>query len=282
MIKNPFYLFSIGFLLLISSLSYSQAYDYQWLDKYNQSDAVVNLISTPKGYKRLETVNNTFEDWLRHIPVKKGNPPVMLFNGKEKLNQNAHFAVLDVDIGNKDLQQCADAIIRLRGEYLYSNGDYDKIHFNFTSGHKAEFSQWIKGYRPIVLGNRVKWVKTAKTDFSYNNLRAYLDTVFRYAGSFSLSREMKPIHDLALISIGDVFIQGGFPGHAVIVMDMAVSEKTGKKIFILAQSYMPAQEIHILKNLNNIKLNPWYELDFDQVLNTPEWIFNKGDLMRFQ
>lgn len=56
--------------------------------------------------------------------------------------------------------------------------------------------------------------------------------------------------------IGDVFIKGGFPGHAVMVVDIAVDESTQEKVFLLAQSYMPAQEIQILKNPNNSHLSP--------------------------
>ena len=84
------------------------------------------------------------------------------------------------------------------------------------------------------------------------------------------------------IQIGDVFIQKGNPyGHAIIVIDMAKNKKKGNKIFMLAQSYMPAQEIHILKNLNNSDLSPWYDTDFVDELLTPEWTFRKEDLKRF-
>ena len=38
------------------------------------------------------------------------------------------------------------------------------------------------------------------------------------------------------MGIGDVFIEGGFPEHAVIVVDMAINEKTGKKLFLLARA----------------------------------------------
>jgi len=83
------------------------------------------------------------------------------------------------------------------------------------------------------------------------------------------------------MQIGDVFIQGGSPGHCVIVVDMAHDPKTGEKIFILAQSYMPAQDIQILKNPSNAAISPWYSVDFGDVLKTPEWTFTKGDLKRF-
>jgi len=84
------------------------------------------------------------------------------------------------------------------------------------------------------------------------------------------------------MQIGDVFIKGGFPGHAVIVVDMAENLQIRKKIFLLAQSYMPAQDMHILINPNNQHLSPWYELDFNGDLNTPEWIFKKSDLHSFK
>ena len=53
------------------------------------------------------------------------------------------------------------------------------------------------------------------------------------------------------MQIGDVFIKGGFPGHAVVVLDMAENDRTGQRVFLLAQSYMPAQDIHIMKNPTN-------------------------------
>ena len=63
-------------------------------------------------------------------------------------------------------------------------------------------------------------------------------------------RYLKPGVSVPYTSLqpGDVFIKGGSPGHAVIVVDVAIYTQTGKKVFLLAQSYMPAQQIHILVN----------------------------------
>jgi len=80
------------------------------------------------------------------------------------------------------------------------------------------------------------------------------------------------------IKIGDVFIEGGYPGHAVIVVD-AVENEPGEKMFLLAQSYMPAQDIHILRNPNLI-ISPWYKAKNSDRLVTPEWIFDYEDLHR--
>ena len=82
------------------------------------------------------------------------------------------------------------------------------------------------------------------------------------------------------MQIGDIFIQGGYPGHAIIIVDM-IENTHGKKLYLLAQSYMPAQNIHILKNPMNKKLSPWYELVPNQDIYTPEWNFSVEDLKRF-
>ncbi len=85
------------------------------------------------------------------------------------------------------------------------------------------------------------------------------------------------------MQIGDVFIRGGSPGHAVIVLDMAMDSKTGKKLFMMAQSYMPAQDIHVLVNPNKPSISPWYELDGNaKDILTPEWTFSSNELKRFQ
>jgi len=111
--------------------------------------------------------------------------------------------------------------------------------------------------------------------------RKYLEVVFNYAGSASLSKELNVVKNISNIEIGDIFIQGGFPGHAVIVVDMAVSKTSGEKVFLIAQSYMPAQDIQILKNPNDEKLSPWYSSKIVDKLITPEWTFEKKNLKRF-
>lgn len=54
-----------------------------------------------------------------------------------------------------------------------------------------------------------------------------MDIIFAYAGTLSLENELIPV-DLSDMEIGDVFIQGGSPGHAVVVVDIAVNESTAK------------------------------------------------------
>jgi len=274
-------LFLLFYLLSLAVQVHAQPNPYPWLESYSPKEAIVNRIPAPSGYERVESASGSFAYWLRHLPLKKGSPPVRLYDGRLKSNQSAHFAVIDIDVSTRDLQQCADAVIRLRAEYLYSKGDYGAIHFNFTSGHRADFARWIEGYRPVVKGNSVRWIRSARRDASYRSFRKYLDKVFEFAGTFSLARELAPVSDVGDMRIGDVFIQGGFPGHAAIVVDMVVHKESGKRLFVLAQSYMPAQDIYIPRNPLEPALDPWYRLDFGDELKTPEWTFKRGDLKRF-
>lgn len=242
-----------------------------------------NRIAPPGGYVREDCNGGSFAAYFRKLPLLPKGSKVLLYNGKEKRNQAAAFAVIDMEIGNRDLQQCADAVIRLRAEYLWSQKRYGEIKFNFTSGFQAEYKTWAEGHRIRVSGNQVTWYAAGDADYSYKTFRSYLNLVFTYAGTASLAKELISV-PYASLTNGDVFIKGGFPGHAVMVMDVAVNPETGEKVFLLAQSYMPAQQIHILVNPNDSHLSPWYKLSTSDggKLTTPEWIFEKKDLKRFK
>lgn len=237
-------------------------------------------IKSPSGFERVVAAPGSFAAYLRKITLKPAGAGVFLFNGLPKVNQ-VHVAVMDIDVGNRDLQQCADAVMRLRADYLFAQKRYTDIHFNFTNGFNCSYSKWREGYRVKVSGNQVSWYKKGAVDGTYKTFRSYLDMVYSYAGTLSLEKELKPVKYNEM-NIGDVLIRGGSPGHAVIVVDMAQNPKTGEKLFLLAQSYMPAQDIHILQNPNDPKLSPWYSTNSNgEAVLTPEWDFVKGNLRRF-
>ncbi len=233
----------------------------------------------PEGFERVEVREGSYAEYLRNLPLKPHGSVVHYFDGNEK-GRDVYDAVIDVDVGERDLQQCADAVMRLRAEYLYGKGLYDKIHFNFTNGFRADYAKWMNGNRIVVKGNNTYWVKTAIYSKDYNVFRQYMDMVFAYAGTLSLSNEMDKVNTSDM-EIGDIFIKGASPGHCVIIVDMAINNATGEKIFMIAQGYMPAQDIQVLKNYNSSEISPWYSSDFGEVLETPEWTFYKDQLMRF-
>lgn len=234
----------------------------------------------PDGFVRPDADSTTFGFYLRSLPLKPGGEKVKLFDGREKSPDNVYCAVVDLPIGFKNLHQCADAVIRLRAEYLWQQKKFSDIHFNFTSGFRADYSKWMSGKRISVDGNNCSWIARSAASNTHDDLWNYLEIVFMYAGTLSLNKELNTVNwdDMRP---GDVLIQGGSPGHAVIVVDMIVNEATGEKRFLLAQSYMPAQEIQILINPSNSEISPWYSLDCSNDIHTPEWDFKKADLKRF-
>ena len=235
----------------------------------------------PDGFQRVKADSTSFGYYLRKLPLKPAGSKVKYYNGNEKDGEGVYDAVVDLPIGNKDLHQCADAVMRLRAEYLYSQKQYDKIHFNFTNGFRCDYSEWIKGKRVAVNGNNVSWKQSALPSNTRTDFWNYLEMVFSYAGSLSLSKELVSVA-VNNIQPGDVFIHGGSPGHAEIVLDVAMHPKNGKRLFMLAQSYMPAQETQILINPNDKKISPWYSVDFGEILETPEYRFERTELKRFK
>jgi hypothetical protein len=229
----------------------------------------------PPGFERKPVDDSSFAGYLRNLPLKPAGTQVKYYNGLVKYN-DVYDAVVEMEISNKDLQQCADAVMRLRGEYLYTIKAYDKISFKLTNGFAVNYAEWMKGNRVVVDGNKTYWRKKTEPSNTYQDFRKYMDFVFTYAGTLSLSKELHP-QNIKDIAIGDVFIVGGSPGHAVIVVDVA--EGPSGKMFMLAQSYMPAQETQILKNPNNASISPWYSADLEGTLDTPEWKFDTGELM---
>jgi hypothetical protein len=244
---------------------------------FGQGTTLASRFKPPPGTQRISLDSLGFGHYLRHLPLKPNGSPVLLHNGLPKRRQGVHAAVIDMSLGPRDLQQCADAVMRLRAEFLFATGRQDEIAFRLTNGFKVEWKRWRQGERVIVNGNQCRWAAGAEPDESHRALLTYLDLVFTYAGTLSLSRELADAQ-VKPIEPGDVFILGGSPGHAMLVMDVARSADS-RAYFLLAQSYMPAQEIHVVVNPNTA-LGAWYSLDGD-ALRTPEWTFAWSDRRRW-
>ena len=239
------------------------------------------IINIPPPYGFTKCESDAYGTYLRNLPLKPAGSLVKLHNGSVKGYQDGAHAIIDMEIGISDLQQCADAVMRLRAEYLWHSKQYDKIHFNFTNGMRVDYSKWAQGYRIKVSGNNTSWYKATGEDYSYDTFRKYMDQIFMYAGTASLSKELVPV-SVDDLQIGDIFIVGGHPGHAMVIVDMA-KDKLGNKAIMVAQSYMPAQDIHIVTNLNDKRISPWYIIKKDtKAVSFPEYYFKINQIGRFK
>jgi len=244
---------------------------------HTDGKTLAERIAPPQGYGRVACRKGSFGQFLRDYPLKKHGSPVLLYDGGEKGNQGAHVAVFKLPIEKEDLQQCADSVMRMYAEYFWKTGQKERICFHFVDGFLADYIRWRDGGR-IQPGNPTVWVQSASYDDSYRNFKKFMRMVFAYAGTLSMEEEAKPV-SLKKIKAGDIFIKGASPGHVVMVVDVCKNEE-GKKAFLLAQGYMPAQEFHLLKNPLHKEDLWYYENEINYPLQTPEYSFAKGSLRR--
>lgn len=231
-------------------------------------------ISLPEGYQREQS---DFAHFLQNYPLKKNGSSILLYNGKKKFNQSSQIAVFKLPLENENLQQCADSVMRVYAEYYWHTKQYDKIQFHLSDGFLLSYNKWREGNRVVIKNDHASYVKSASYDDSYECFKKYLRIVFAYSGSASMVSESTLIAPDE-IKVGDVFLKGGSPGHVVMIVDVCTN-KEGKKAFLLAQGYMPAQEFHLLKNPSHD--DPWYyEDEIKYPFETPDYTFEEGSLRR--
>ncbi|OCX54627.1 hypothetical protein BEL04_10380 [Mucilaginibacter sp. PPCGB 2223] len=214
-------------------------------------DTIITRFTVPAGYIRQSSEPGSFGSYLQNLPLKPAGAHTYTYTGAIANTDPYTAAVVDISVGHEDLQQCADAVMRLRGEYLYRQKRYTEIAFHFVSGFNCDYIHYADGYRY----HNDKWVLKARKDYSYPTFMNYMQLVFAYAGTLSLDKELKKVSSADDLKAGDIFIHGGSPGHCFVVMDVA-ENATHQKVFLLAQSFMPAQDIQVLKYTS-----PWFSLD---------------------
>ena len=225
--------------------------------------------------------NDEYSIFLREFPLKNNNV-VKYHNGENKYNNNIWAAVFDYDIGTGNLHQCADAVIFMRAQYLYTKGLFDKLQYTFVSGFKAKYLDYLSHYYKVD-GNKVSLVlRNKKLKEKPETFKKWLKEVWMYSNTWSIENFDSYRVSIMDIRPGDFFIRSNPPpgvGHAVKVVDV-VSDSNGFKKVMLSQSYMPAQENHILINPRDDQV--WYEIGSStKVIQTPEFTFHSNELRRF-
>ena len=191
---------------------------------------------------------------MRRQPLYPDGAVVCSYRGSS-LGLGHAAAVYELSVGREGYQQCADSIIRLWSEYFFATGQTERIAFSLTNGYQTDYESWRSGKRVLAFGNVAWSMKLAGYDESVQQFHNYLMTVMRYAGTRSLEAESEPV-SVQDARAGDILVNGGTPGHAVVIVDEAINA-AGERCFLLAQGYMPAQSCHILTGAEDAQ-NPWY------------------------
>ena len=283
---------AIIFMLLITVVSYSCTDGYLKNGLSQKAETPINKpknfkhigeVPPPAGYGRVDFNQNSFATWLREFPLRE-NDTVYFYYGYPKTNQTWQYKVLDISTGNKDLQQCADAVMRLRAEYLFSRKAYNEINFLTSQGKELSFLNYVNGRR--CNANQYAAVNdqsnNERASISHGCLMGFLENVFTYCGTYSLRLMGKPMMDYKAIAPGDYIVRAGSPGHAMMVADVVENKQMGKKMFMLLQGYMPAQDMHIVRNLSNETISPWYEMGNNEWINTPGYNFKVDELYKWK
>lgn len=223
-------------------------------------NTIKERFSPPEGYEWIDEQPESFGYFLENFTLKPYKSLILKYDGTPISTQHLHEAVFDIDTGDQDLQQCADAVIRLRAEYLFKTKKYNEIKFHFTNGDLVTWNDYKNGIRAFVNGNSVSFRKTNPFDDSYQNFRNYLNLIFNYAGTISLNKETTPVIKNTDLKTGDLLITPGSPGHVVFISG-ACKNKKGERLYLLGEGFTPAQSIHLLSNPFDKNVSPWYNLD---------------------
>ena len=245
-----------------------------------EGTTVKTRIKVPKGFKRTKYPKGSFQSYLRNYKLKPYGSKVINYDGTPYFYQQGHVGVLTMPVPKNGLQQCADALIRLRAEYLWNSNKKNKIGFQFTSGHYVSWAKYAAGIRPKIKGNKVSFSKTAAVNHNKQNFYKYLNLINMYAGTLSLYTELPKIKDKN-IQLGDMLVNPGTPGHIVIIMDEIINSK-GEKLYLLAQGNTPSQTMHLLKNVMDTSISPWIKLKNNTTVDIPAYTFDNAKFIRFK
>lgn len=245
---------------------------YPWGPAASADRLSTRFASPPAGFTRVTLAPDSFGAFLRGLPLQPAGSPVLDYAGRPLYSGGHHpdiVAVADLDIGKKDLQHCADVIIRLDAEWRYGRGKRD-MAYKSVSGDTLSYRAYQGGGRAVVDHGRLSMKPLARSRADDHGLfREYLDVVFAWAGTASLERDASKVA-IADIRPGDFFVMSGRPfGHAVLVLDVAKDDK-GRVALLLGQSYMPAQSFQVLKPSGQSAA--WFVVaPGDLFVDTPFW-----------
>lgn len=223
-----------------------------------RADTVADAFPPPDESARVSA--NDWGEYVRHLPLKPAGARVHTYDGQ--VVEMPAARVVDLPLGKRDLQQCADSALRLRATFLRASGVSPAFHY--TSGWLSRWESWAAGTRPVVRGNTVATREVGRRDASDAAFDAWLDDLFTYAGTRSLVSDTVPVTEPLP---GDLVMFPGSPGHAVVLLDVATQRtQSGRTTWVLAgQGYMPAMEFHVVRGPEA----SWYRVEGEWLATEP-------------
>ena len=213
-------------------------------------------ISNPWNARRIGDDNYT--QFLRDLPLKRRGSLVHLHIGRLARLQFLSAAVLDLPILSRH-EQCADVTMRIRAEYLWKTGQYEKISFISVSGKEQKYS----------------------SGESREKFESYLKSVYCHSNTESVFKETQT-RNIKDVRPGDILVypsrHKGMYGHAILVADVA-RYNSGKIAILCIEGNTPAREAHVVRNMNPFK-TAWHTIGEDDYIKISVFRFRKEELRR--
>lgn len=226
------------------------------------AETVREAFPPPAGFTRVEA--GPWGASMGQLTLAPADEPVRTHDGRVVPHR---ARVIQLPLTRGDLQQCADSLIRVRATWLRDQGH--DVAFHATSGDLIPHARFAGGETPYAKGNGLAW-----RPGSSGRWEDYLRLVFMWAGTASLEVYDTVPAGRAPVP-GDLLLEGGFPGHTVILLDVATR---GDEVRVLVgEGFMPAQSFHV-------ELGPdqgWFAWT-PQGLALPHWDFDPEHHRRFR
>jgi hypothetical protein len=197
-----------------------------------QAESVVEAYPPPE--RSIQVAPSTFGAWLQTRQLRAPGTPIRTHDGR-RVHHNGR--PLEMGIVRGDLQQCADSAIRLRAEWLRSVDRMSELDFHATSGDPLPWARYRDGEKPVVVDNHIEWRNTDRTQ----SWEGWLQAVFTWAGTRSLAAYETVAAPTP--RPGDLLVQPGSPGHAVVIFNVAT--RGDRTWLLVGEGFMPAQDFHI-------------------------------------
>lgn len=255
---------------------------YPWPRRRAGYESLASRFPAPAGHARVPVAAGSYAEYLRQLPLCAPGTPVRDYSGALLPSSTAAaLAVVDLDVGARDLQQCMDTLIRLRGEYHWWRRQAHRVRFRYAGGRYFGYADWSAGIRPVRRGARIAYEKTGRPWASRQSFQKYL--IFMFAMTGTAHNVAEPQVPFARLEAGHFFVQPppapGSLGHAVVVLDVAKSP-SGEVRALLGEGYTPAQDLHVLRAPGG---GAWYRLTPGRGVKTPQWpAFSWAELRQFR
>lgn len=243
---------------------------------------VSDRFGVPDGFQRVSVEKGSFGEFLRNYPLKPYGTVPKHYDGSD--HENAPTVGVLNQILLHQNQTSPDAIMFLYAQYLFEQGAYDRIAFNFntTPPFSFDYATWLTGQR-VDVTEYPKWYTpegAEPAEATVETLQRYMKYTFAFANTTSLSKQLS-VHNMRNLQVGDILVFLSNQGnHSILVLDVCRNSETGELRFICAEGRDPATEMYLLQDAETQSV--WLTLEEDGTFVYDDKVYGADCVRRFE